>query len=180
MENSRSFFSPDPIVVGYDPTVYTTSEGEGMVELNIFVFSHPVTGTPRPFTLSVSTIDGTAGMSKCDRVYYNPNLTSVTPGDYGGVIGQIIQFNTGDTNQTHTITIAQDDICENDPFENFFSNIALDGGIAPINVIQTQATVIIDDSMEPECGMGKVVMVQYLERYYIQLIGPKIYDLSLS
>ena len=51
----------DPIQVGYDPTVYTTSEGEGMVELNIFVFSHPVTGAPRPFTLSVSTIDGTAG-----------------------------------------------------------------------------------------------------------------------
>ena len=48
--------------VGYDPTVYTTSEGEGMVELNIFVFSHPVTGTPRPFTLSVTTTDGTAGM----------------------------------------------------------------------------------------------------------------------
>ena len=48
--------------VGYDPTVYTTSEGEGMVELNIFVFSHPVTGAPRPFTLSVNTQDGTAGM----------------------------------------------------------------------------------------------------------------------
>ena len=50
------------IEVGYDPTVYTTSEGEGMVELNIFVFSHPVTGTPRPFTLSVTTQDGTAGI----------------------------------------------------------------------------------------------------------------------
>ena len=48
--------------VDYDPTVYTTSEGEGMVELNIFVISHPVTGTPRPFTLSVSTQDCTAGM----------------------------------------------------------------------------------------------------------------------
>ena len=48
--------------VGYDPTVYTTSEGEGMVELNISVFSHPVTGTPRPFTLSVTTHDSTAGI----------------------------------------------------------------------------------------------------------------------
>ena len=34
-----------------------------MVELNIFVFSHPVTGTPQPFILSVSTIDGAAGIS---------------------------------------------------------------------------------------------------------------------
>ena len=42
--------------------MYTTSESEGMVELNIFVFSHPVDGTPRPFTLSVITSDGTAGM----------------------------------------------------------------------------------------------------------------------
>ena len=48
--------------VGYDPTVYTTSEGEGMVELNMFVFSHPVTGAPQPFTLSVTTEDGTAGI----------------------------------------------------------------------------------------------------------------------
>ena len=123
-----------------------------MVELNIFVFSHPVTGTPRPFTLSVSTIDGTAGMSKCDRVYYNPNLTSVTPGDYGGVIGQLIQFNTGDTNQTHTITIAQDLICEDDPNEFFFSNITLVSGVQPIDVIQPLATVFIDDSLEPECS----------------------------
>ena len=53
---------PSEIQVGYDPTLYVTSEGEGMVELNILVFSHPVTGTPRPFTLSVSTQDGTAGM----------------------------------------------------------------------------------------------------------------------
>ena len=50
------------IQVGYDPIVYTTSESEGIVELNIFVLSHPVDGTPRPFVLSVNTSDGTAGM----------------------------------------------------------------------------------------------------------------------
>ena len=50
------------IQVGYDPTVYITSESEGIVELNIFVFNHPVDGTPRPFTLSVSTRNGAAGM----------------------------------------------------------------------------------------------------------------------
>ena len=76
----------------------------------------------------------------------------MTPGDYGGVIGQLIQFNTGDTNQTHTIIIRQDDICETDPDEFFFSNIALVSGTQPIDVIHPQATVFIDDSLEPECG----------------------------
>ena len=79
-------------------------------------------------------------------------LITVSPGDYGGVIGQIIQFNTGDTNQTHTIIIRQDDICEDDPNEFFFSNIQLDSGLPIINVIRPQATVIIDDSGEIECG----------------------------
>ena len=50
------------IQVGYDPTVYVTSEGQGYVDLNIVVFSHPVDGAPRPFYLSVTTSDGTAGM----------------------------------------------------------------------------------------------------------------------
>ena len=75
----------------------------------------------------------------------------MSPGDYGGVIGQLIQFNTGDTNHTHTI-IRQDDICETDPDEFFFSNIILVSGTQPIDVIHPQATVIIDDSLEPECG----------------------------
>ena len=52
------------IQVGYDPTVYITSESMGFVVLNISVFSHPVTGTPRPFNLSVTTQDGTARMPK--------------------------------------------------------------------------------------------------------------------
>ena len=30
--------------------------------LVLFVFSHPVDGAPRPFYLSVTTSDGTAGM----------------------------------------------------------------------------------------------------------------------
>ena len=150
---TSSLFS-DPIQVGYDPTLYTTSEGEGMVELNIFVFSHPVTGTPRPFTLSVSTIDGTAGTLSIYQYGHNHDsiLPAVSPGDFGGVIGQLIQFNTGDTNQTHTITIAQDLLCEIDPNEFFFSNITLVSGVQPIDVIRPLATVIIDDTMEPECG----------------------------
>ena len=76
----------------------------------------------------------------------------MSPDDYGGVIGQLIQFNTGDTNQTHMILSEQDNICEIDPNEFFFSNITLVGGVQPIDVIQPLATVIIDDTMEPECS----------------------------
>ena len=80
------------------------------------------------------------------------SLHPVSPDDYGGVIGQIIQFNTGDTNQTHTIIIRQDDICEDNPNEFFLSNIVLDSGAPPIEVIHPQARVIIDETFEPECS----------------------------
>ena len=54
-------FSTDLITVGYEFTVYTTSEGQGMVELSVIIFNPPSGGAPRPFTLSVNTEDGTAG-----------------------------------------------------------------------------------------------------------------------
>ena len=76
----------------------------------------------------------------------------MSPGDDGGVIGQLIQFNEGDTKQMHRIIIEQDDICETDLNEFFFSNIILVGGVQPIEVIQPLATVIINDIMEPECS----------------------------
>ena len=50
--------------------MYETSESEGLVELNISVFSHPVTGAPRPFTLSVTTQDGTAGIISITRSFH--------------------------------------------------------------------------------------------------------------
>ena len=83
----------------------------------------------------------------------------MAPGDYGGVIGQLIQFNTGDTNQTHTIAIRQDNICETDQDEFLFSNIILVSGTPPIDVIRPQATVIIDDSLEPGCGKSDTTPV---------------------
>ena len=58
---TRYLLSPGEIVVGYNPTEYTTSEGIGRVDLSIVVISHPIGGTPREFTLSVRTRDGTAG-----------------------------------------------------------------------------------------------------------------------
>ena len=70
--------------------------------------------------------------------------------DYDAVNGETVQFAMGDTFQTHTIIINNDDVCKNDTKE-FFSNIALDTGVQPIFVIQPQATVTIDDAAEPEC-----------------------------
>ena len=68
--------------------------------------------------------------------------------DYDAVNGEIVQFAMGDSFQTHTIIINDDDVCEN---EFFFSNISLDTGVEPIFVVQPQATVTIDDAAEPEC-----------------------------
>ena len=84
--------------------------------------------------------------------YYDHNVTALSPDDYGGVSGQIIQFNTGDVNQIHRINITQDIDCENDPNEYFSSNIVLDSGVQPILVIRPQANVTINDDDERECG----------------------------
>ena len=87
----------------------------------------------------------------------------MSPDDYGGVIGQLIQFNTGDTNQTHTIIIRQDRICEK---EYFLSNILLVSGVQPIEVNPPQARVFINDSQKDaltgqSCGKN----MQYLSEY---------------
>ena len=71
--------------------------------------------------------------------------------DYDAVNGEIVQFAMGDTFQTHTIIINDDDVCEHDTNEFLISNISLATGDQPIFVIQPQATVTIDDAAEPEC-----------------------------
>ena len=75
----------------------------------------------------------------------------MSPGDYGGVIGQLIQFNTGDISKTQNITINEDQLCEIDPEEFFLSSMTVASGAA-IDVVQPQARVSITDSSEPECG----------------------------
>ena len=50
------------ITVGYEFTIYTTSEGQGLVELSVVIFDPPTGGAPRQFALSVDTQDGSAGM----------------------------------------------------------------------------------------------------------------------
>ena len=65
---------------------------------------------------------------------------------------QIITFEAGDVTRTHRIIINNDTECEKEPNEIFFSNLALRSGIPDIFVTEPRATVIIDDTAEPECG----------------------------
>ena len=74
-----------------------------------------------------------------------------SPADYVAATGRL-QFNQGDRRVCNTITINQDEICENNPNDDFFSNLALASGMQPITVIRERAQVIIDDNMEPECS----------------------------
>ena len=85
-------------------------------------------------------------------------ICAVAPGDYRAVINEIIAFTTGQTRATHRIIINQDDICENSPNENLFSNIVLNSGEPPINLIRRRAAIIIDDTNEPECHGRKSIL----------------------
>ena len=62
----------DVLTVGYGFTTYQTSESIGFVRLSITVVNPSSGGAPRPFTLSVSTRDGTAGISS--NVYCSPQI----------------------------------------------------------------------------------------------------------
>ena len=57
----------DVFSVGYEMTTYQTSESMGSVILSVAVFNPPSGGAQRPFTLSVSIRDGTAGIILCQQ-----------------------------------------------------------------------------------------------------------------
>ena len=56
--------SSEPFQVGYSTFVHFGTEKNGGISLTIRLSSHLSAGAPRPFNLSVSTVDGTASM--CD------------------------------------------------------------------------------------------------------------------
>lgn len=148
------------VAVGYTPTLYTTSEGLGLVVLTIEIFNPPSGGTPLPFSLTINTEDGTAGnFSIADRLHILTrffvlflSVAGAPDRDYNAVNGDTILFNIGDTVQMHTIVISDDLLCENMPDEFFFSNIALTDANLPVTVVEPRATVFINDSGEAECG----------------------------
>ena len=75
----------------------------------------------------------------------------VAPGDYGAVINETIEFQTGDSSAEHTITIVNDDECEIDN-EQLFSDIVGHSGIGYINVTEPTAEILINDQDEFECS----------------------------
>ena len=67
---------------------------------------------------------------------------------------------------THTITINQDDICENTPNENFF--IAINSDLPIVIVIRQRTEVIIDDSECSKCHiLFCCVMLLPTNRIYV-------------
>ena len=53
-------FSAD-IHIGYERTVYTTPESQGLVALCAIIYAPSSGGAPRPFTISYTTANDTAG-----------------------------------------------------------------------------------------------------------------------
>ena len=74
--------------------------------------------------------------------------------DYNSTVMPQLVFEKGDKNQSHTIPIHNDTVCESNPNEQFSSNLVYVSGLRPIMIdpMRATATVIIDDTNEPECG----------------------------
>ena len=77
--------------------------------------------------------------------------------DYEEIVGEVILFPEGADSVTHTINITQDTLCEivAEGEERFLSVIQSTSGPGTVIVNQHLATVIIEDSSEPECGEYK-------------------------
>ena len=72
--------------------------------------------------------------------------------DYTAINRHDLVFNQGDSRVCHTVQITQDNICEIEPFEAFFSNLKYKSGTMPIIISRSQTRVLIDDTNELECG----------------------------
>ena len=53
-------YDTGPITVGYEFTVYSTSESAGVVEICAIIYEPPTGGAPRDFVVSSTTRDGSA------------------------------------------------------------------------------------------------------------------------
>ena len=147
--------------MGYDAEVYTATESQREVELYIVVTNPSAGGALRPFTLVINTDHGTASNSFLIIFYCNTFLINSNE-DYTAVSGETIQFNVGDTVKTHTITIKQDMMCEDNSTEFFYSSLSLDSSeYHQIRLSQAQVSVNINDSEESECSK-LLCMISYV------------------
>ena len=120
----------EAITVSYVPLEYEVSEDAGSVDLRISVTSHPTSGTPRAFSVLLSSADGTATAAD----------------DYIAISGQLIQFDVGDISKDHEMEIIDDSVAESD--ETFTSTLSIDLGPAVIDTrtdFGATATITITD-----------------------------------
>ena len=80
-------------------------------------------------------------------------VISVAGGDYVSESVNLI-FAPGSMRECHTVSLLQDDECEQPP-EDFFADLAYVSGIQPINIPIPTTQVSIHDFGEPECGKCK-------------------------
>ena len=64
----------------------------------------------------------------------------------------ILRFAVGDTRACQTVRIFQDDECEADHIEDFFSTVEYSSGEMPIIITRNSTDIVISDRDEPECG----------------------------
>ena len=76
----------------------------------------------------------------------------VFPDDYESVINEGLDFVVGQDRVCHNIGITDDNICEINLNEIFFSNLELDSRGRRIDLDPERAQIIIDDANELECG----------------------------
>ena len=117
--------------------------------------SLPLEGLPE--TLSLKQ---TPEMEVQVRIMPNPSpnvphstlLCVVAGQDYVATSNEQLVFSRGDIVMCHRITIMDDDICEVNPAESFFSYLTYVSGILPIDVSPPETEVIINGDNKRECG----------------------------
>ena len=78
-------------------------------------------------------------------------IALVSGSDYIGIVDVPLMFGIGDIRLCQNVDIINDDECET-PNENFFLNLEYVGGDMPITITQRRTQVIINDTVELECG----------------------------
>ena len=142
-------------MVGYNTTYVIVGEIAEVVQLCAVVMSGEYL---RPFNLSVSTINATAGpMLALNYVHIsNLYLTVLTPktdtSDYETVSGEGLVFSATDTEQCHYINITEDRECEYDGCESEFFMSQLSTDDYNVQLVNSTAQIIIEDSTEDECS----------------------------
>lgn len=72
--------------------------------------------------------------------------------DYDAITDEVLDFPLGQARVCFSININDDDTCETEIVQSFFSNLILGSGVQPIDIDPSQAQVIIHDDDQPECG----------------------------